>query len=247
MTKETDPENLDEGISPEWSPEKKARILRFRERIYTPLTPEQIDHIEQEMKVWFDDGDCRPKLEPSFLVGLDWIGFQTREFPEYASLDAYRNPPEFITHAFLSLDAYAIALLASNISFSSFDEIFFCCALKQDNLDSKMYLKFVTLSQHGEIIPSSNMLELLSSFSELLRAREFNESSLNFLEGEGYPMRCAYPGRMVANVSRYLKDRPVDQWPVAYLPITLTEELRTRAQDILAFLRSSNDVEGKPS
>ena len=60
-------------------------------------------------------------------------------------------------------------------------------------------------------------------------------------------MQFAYPGQMVAKASPFLRDRPDELWPQVTLSLTPTDELRIRAQDILAFLLSSIPVEGNPN
>jgi len=60
-------------------------------------------------------------------------------------------------------------------------------------------------------------------------------------------MQFAYPGQMVAKASPFLRDRPDELWPQVKLSIAPTDELRIRAQDILAFLLNSIPVEGNPN
>jgi hypothetical protein len=91
------------------------------------------------------------------------------------------------------------------------------------------------------------MLELLSSFPVLLSAKNIEGGAVLFLDGEGCPMQCNYPGRMIAGVSQFLRDRPADLWPQATLVLMPTVELRRRAQDILSFLRSSDSMEENPN
>jgi hypothetical protein len=110
-----------------------------------------------------------------------------------------------------------------------------------------MHLKFATIPGQGRINPDSVMLEMLNSFPRLLQTKGIEAGSVFFLEGEGCAMQFAYPGRMVAKASPFLRDRPDELWPQVKLSITPTDELRIRAQDILAFLLSSTPMEGNPN
>jgi hypothetical protein len=110
-----------------------------------------------------------------------------------------------------------------------------------------MHLEFATIPERGRIDPDSVMLELLSSFPRFLQTKRIEAGAIFFLEGEGCGMQFAYPGRMVAKASPFLRDRPDERWPQVTLSLTPTDELRIRAQDILAFLLSSIPVEGNPN
>ena len=91
------------------------------------------------------------------------------------------------------------------------------------------------------------MLEMLNSFPRLLQTKGIEAGAVFFLEGEGCAMQFAYPGQMVVEASPFLRNRPNELWPQVTLSLTPTDELRTRAQDILAFLLSSTPVEGNPN
>jgi hypothetical protein len=193
-----------------------------------------------------EEGDCQPKMEPS-LLGLDWSSFVTRKFPEYADQTSFRNPPEFISYGFSALDAYTTAMLAAHFSYRSLGVLNFTCSLKRSGPESQMDLEFATIPEQGRINPDSVMLEMLSTFPRLLQTKRIEAGSVFFLEGEGCAMQFAYPGKMVATASPSLRDRPDDLWPQVTLSLTPTDELRIRAQDILAFLLSSIPVEGNPN
>lgn len=216
------------------------------ERRWPALSEEQQEATLREFKRWMEEGGCQPKMEPS-LLGLDWSLFVTRKFPEYADQISFRNPPEFVSYGFSALDAYATAMLAAHFSFRSLGVLNFTCSLKRSGPESQMYLEFVTIPEQGRINPDPVMLEMLNSFPRLLQTKRIEAGAVFFLEGEGCGMRFAYPGQMVAKASPFLRDRPDDLWPQVTLSLTPTDELRIRAQDILAFLLSPDPVEGNPN
>ena len=216
------------------------------ERRWPALSPGAQKHMIAEFKRWMEEGCCQPKMEPS-LLGLDWSSCVTREFPEYAGQSSFWNPPEFISYAFSALDAYATAMLAAHFSFRSLGVLNFTCSLKRSGPASQMHLEFATIPEQGRINPESIMLEMLESFPRLLQTKRIEAGAVFFLEGEGCAMQFSYPGQMVAEASPFLRDRPEDLWPRVTLRLTPTDELRIRAQDILAFLLSSTPVEGNPN
>ena len=226
MTFEEEPAKLPVGRWPKLSPESKDRVL-------------------SEVKRQQDEGFLSPKMESS-LLDLDWSLFVPREFPEYAGQTSFWNPPEFISYAFSALDAYATAMLAAHFSYRSLGVLNFTCSLKRCP-ESQMHLKFVTIPERGRIDPRSVMLELLRSFPRFLQTKRIEAGAVFFLEGEGCGMQFAYPGQMVAKASPFLRDRPDELWPQVKLSIAPTDELRIRAQDILAFLLNSIPVEGNPN
>lgn len=219
---------------------------KMPDRPYEKLSPESKDRMLSELTRWLEEGFCQPKMEPS-LLGLDWSSFVTRKFPEYAGQTSFWNPPEFISYAFSALDAYATAVLAAHFSCLSLGVMNFTCNLKRRDPESQMHMEFVTTPERGRIDPSSVMLELLRSFPRFLQTKRIEAGSVFFLEGEGCGMQFAYPGRMVAKASPFLRDRPDDLWPQVTLSLAPTDELRIRAQDILAFLLSSVAMEGSPN
>ncbi|MGA9425133.1 MAG: hypothetical protein WBV33_08645 [Terracidiphilus sp.] len=219
---------------------------KMSERIYAELTPEQRESVIREFRRSLEAGGCSPKLNPS-LLGLDWELFETREFPEYANEVCFGNPPEFISLAFSALDAYATAMLAAHFSYRSLGVLNFTCSLKRSGPESQMHLEFATIPEQGHINPDSVILEMLKSFPRLLQTKRIEAGTVFFLEGEGCAMQFAYPGRMVAEASPFLRDRPHDLWPQVTLSLTPTDELRIRAQVILAFLLSSTSMDGSPN
>jgi hypothetical protein len=190
--------------------------------------------------LWLAEGYCQPKEEPS-LIGLDWSSFSTRKFAEYM------NPPEFINYAFKALDAYATAILAAQFSCLSLGILSFTCNLNRHDPESQMHMDLMTTPERGRIDPSSVELDLRRSFPRFLKTKRIEAREGYFLRGEGCRMRIAYPGQMVAKVSPFLRDRPDGLWPQATLSFPPTDEMRIRAQDILAFLLSSDDMDGRPS
>ena len=219
---------------------------KLPERCWSALSDEQREATLREFKRWTEEGGCQPKMEPS-LLGLDWSSFVTREFPESAGQTSFWNPPEFISYAFSALDAYATAILAAHFSYRSLGVLNFTCSLKQCGPESEMHLEFATISEQGRINPGSVMLEMLNSFPRLLQTKGIEAGAVFFMEGEGCAMQFAYPGQMVATASPFLRDRPDELWPKVTLSLTPTDELRIRAQDILAFLLSSTSMEGNPN
>lgn len=219
---------------------------KLSERRWPALSEEQREASLMEFKRLQEEGLCQPKMDPS-LLGLDWSSFVTREFPEYADQSSFGNPPEFISYAFTALDAYATAMLAAHFSYRSLGVLNFTCSLKQSGPESEMHLEFATIPERGRINPDLVMLEMLNSFSRLLQTKGIDAGAVVFLEGEGCAMQFAYPGRMLTKVSPFLRDRPDELWPQVRLSLTPTDELRMRAQDILAFLVSSTPVEGNPN
>jgi hypothetical protein len=224
----------------------KQEPTELSERRWPALSPEAQKHVIAEFKRWMKEGGCQQKMEPS-LLGLDWSSFVPREFQEYADQASFENPPEFISYAFSALDAYATAMLAAHFSYRSLGILNFTCSIKRSGPESQMHLEFATIPEQGRINPDSVMLEMLSAFPRLLQTKGIEAGAVFFLEGEGCGMQFAYPGQMVAKASPFLRDRPDDLWPKVTLSLTPTDELRIRAQDILAFLLSSTPVEGNPN
>jgi hypothetical protein len=219
---------------------------KLSERRWPALSPEAQKHVIAEFKRWMEEGGCQPKMEPS-LLGLDRSSFVTRKFPEYAEQIRFENPPEFISYAFSALDVYATAMLAAHFSYGSLGVLKFTCSLKRSGPESEMLLEFATIPERDRINPDSVMLEMLNSFPRLLQTKGIEAGAVFFLEGEGCGMQFAYPGRMVARASPFLRDRPDELWPKVTISLTPTDELRIRAQDILAFLLSSTSMDGNPN
>jgi hypothetical protein len=124
------------------------------------------------MRTWFEEGCCQPKVEPS-LLGPDWSSFETRKFPEHDRQISFLNPPEFVSYGFSALDAYATAMLAANSSSESHGLLTFTCKLKQFDSECEIALDFTITTEQGCIDSGRIMLELLSSFTVLLRAKKY--------------------------------------------------------------------------
>jgi len=103
------------------------------------------------------------------------------------------------------------------------------------------------MSDRRQINAGSVMVELLRSFPELLRTKRVDPGAVYFREAEGCLMDFAYPGQIVATASPFLRDRPVNLWPQVSLNLTPTNELRTRAREILNFLQSSAPTDRDPN
>jgi len=219
---------------------------KLPESRWQALSDEQREASLRGVERWMEEGGCQPKMEPS-LLGLDWSSFVTRKFQDYAEQIRFLNPPEFISYGFSALDAYATAMLAANLSYRSNGVLNFTCGLKRHDPESQMQLEFATKPERGRIDPGSIMLDLLNSFPRLLQTKRIEAGAVLFLEGEGCGMQFGYPGRMVAKASPFLRDRPDELWPQVTLSLTPTEELRTRARDVLNFLLNSASMEGNPN
>jgi hypothetical protein len=223
-----------------------ATVEGKTEQAYAKLSPEQKDCVLRSHKEWLEEGFSSPKIEDSML-GLDWSLFVARDFPEHAQDISFRNPPEFISYAYSTLDAYATAMLAAHFPRVPLGILTFTCKLKQNQLNSRLELEFITIPERGNIRPGTAMLELLESFPDLLRAKGLEEDAVYYLEGEGCPMLFAYPGRMLVTACPFLRDRPLDLWPEVSLAITPTEELVIRAQTLVEFVRNSDSRDGDPN
>jgi hypothetical protein len=192
------------------------------------------------------EGVVDSEMEPS-LLGLDWSMFVTRKHSECAGQIIFWDRPEFISYLFSALDAYATSMFAAHFSFRPLGTLNFTCRLKGSSRDTKMQLEFVTKPERGRISSGSMMFDMLRSFPRLLRTKGIEPGSVFFLEGDGCRMQFACPGRMVAELSPFLRDRPDAFWPEATLSLTPTDELRSRAQQILAFLVSSTSISDDPN
>jgi hypothetical protein len=201
---------------------------------------------EGDLNIWMEEGFCAPKIEDSML-GLDWSSFATRGFPEHSEDTAFRNPPEFVSYALSTLDAYSTAVLAAHIEHTSLGALHFSCRLKQQEVDSQLQLEFLTTPERGKILPGAAMMELLNAFPDLLRVKGIQEEAVYYLQGEGCPMLLSYPGRMLVRVSPFLRDRPLDLWPHATLSIAPTSELVIRAKAVVEFVQSTAPMTGNPN
>jgi hypothetical protein len=208
-------------------------------------TREKGSERECDLKIWMEEGFCAPKIEDSML-GLERSLFVTRKFPEHTQDTIYQSPPEFVSYALSTLDAYSTAILAAHVERTP-GVLHFSCSLKQRDPDSQLQLEFLTTPERGKIMPGTAMLELLNAFPDLLRAKGIQEDAIFYLQGEGCPMLLPYPGRMLVKVSPFLRDRPLDLWPQATLSIVPTNELVIRAKAIVEFVRDTEPVAGYPN
>ncbi len=200
---------------------------------------------ECDLKIWIEEGLCAPKIEDSML-GLDRSLFVTRKFPEHTQDTNFQSPPEFVSYALSTLDAYTTAILAAHVERPP-GVLHFSCSLKQRDADSQLQLEFLATPARGKILPGTAMVELLSAFPDLLRAKGIQEDAIFYLQGEGCPMLLPYPGRMLVKVSPFLRDRPLDLWPQATLSIVPTDELVLRAKAIVEFVRDTEPMDGLPN
>ena len=207
---------------------------------------EKVFQRECDLKIWMEEGFCAPKIENSML-GLDWSLFVTRSFPDHLEDTSFLPPPEFVSYAVSTLDAYTTAMLAAHIVRAPLGVLHFSCRLKQREVDSQLQLEFVTTTERGKIVPGTAMLELLNAFPDLLRAKGIQEDAVYYLQGEGCPMLFAYPGRMLVKVSPFLRDRPLDLWPQATLSIAPTDELVIRAKAVVEFVQNTAPMAGNPN
>jgi hypothetical protein len=204
------------------------------------LTSEQLEAVLSEVKRSMEEGYLSPKLEPS-LLGLDWDCFSTQEFSESATRQEWRNPPEFVPIGFSILDAYTAAILSSGFEFEPEELVSFRCRLTRFMLDGPTRIELRMKADRWPLATYDHHNEIHTAFRDLLGARGFDEARTQFLwqEGPGCPLSVSYPGNLVSQKSPLLRDRPVEEWPRASLTIPVTNELRSRARDVLAFLRSS--------
>jgi hypothetical protein len=203
------------------------------ERRYKALTPDEIDRLLLAYKRLLEEGFCPPRLDDSIL-GLDWSLFRPRTFPEHGDDARFRNPPEFISLSFATLDAYAAAFLAADVAHDRLGELTFLCRLRQGQIHSQLQLEFVTIPERGFIFPRTALFQLLATFPGLLRAKNLKKKAC-YAAGAGCPMTIPYPGKMIAGLTPCLRDRPPDLWPEVFLRIVPTGELVLRARTAVQF------------
>jgi len=242
--------NCRETLTAVWLP-TQAEAAAFGDRLSAMMLEylgarEQGFQRECDLKIWMEEGFCAPKIEDSML-GLDWSLFATRSFPEHSEDSSFQDPPELVSYALSTLDAYSTAVLAAHIEPTSLGVLHFHCRLKQREVDSQLQLEFVTTPERGQILPGTAMLELLNAFPDLLRAKGIQEDAVYYLQGEGCPMVLAYPGRMRVKVSPFLRDRPLDLWPQTTLSIAPTDELVMRATAVVEFLQNTEPMTDNPN
>jgi hypothetical protein len=213
----------------------KETTLQEEERRYKALTSEEIDRLLLAYQRLVEEGFCPPRLDDSIL-GLDWSLFRPRTFPEHAEDPRFRNPPEFISVSFATLDAYAAAILAARIAHEVLGELTFLCRLRQSELNSQLQLEFMTVPERGFLSPRIALFELLSTFPRLLQAKNLRRNA-SYALGAGCPMVIAYPGKMIAEFSPCLRDRPRNLWPEVFLKLLPNEQLILRARTAVKFAK----------
>lgn len=214
------------------------------ERKWPALSAAERELTIQKLERWVEQGFCQPKLEPS-LLGLDWDYFSTREFSERARHRDWIDPPEFTPITFSMLDAYAAAILSSAFAFEPKESVSFRGRLTRFMLDGPTKLEIWTSAERWPLAMFDYAIEIHRAFRDFLDARGFDETNTWFtsMEGPGCPLSISYPGRLISQKSSLLRERPVEEWPCASLSIQVTEGLRSRAREVLAFIRNSPEVD----
>jgi hypothetical protein len=219
--------------------------LQENERRFQALTPEEIDRLLLAYQRLLEEGFCPPRVDDSIL-GLEWSSFCTRTFPEHADDARFRNPPEFLSLSCSTLDAYAAAVLAADIAHDRLGTLTFLCSLKQSEFNSHLRLEFVTFPERGFLLPGTAMMELLMTFSGLLRAKNLKRN-MCYLPGRGCPMSIPYPGKMIARLSPCLRDRPPHLWPAVSVKIVPAKELVLRARTVVKFAKDLDLIDNDPN
>ena len=111
--------NCREILTAVWHP-TQAQAVGFGDRLSMMMfecleAHEKGSEGECDLKIWMEGGFCAPKIEDSML-GLDRSSFVTRNFPEPPQDTSFRSPPEFVSYALSTLDAYSTAILAAHVS-----------------------------------------------------------------------------------------------------------------------------------
>jgi hypothetical protein len=227
------------------SGEPKETLLEQDKRPYKKLTSEEKDRLILTYKRLLEEGFCAPRLDDSIL-GLDWSLFQSRVFPEHADDTRFLNPPEFVSIALATLDAYAAAMLAAQWAHDRPGELTFLCRLGRSELNLQLQLEFQTLPERGSFVPRAALLELLATFAGLLRAKNLRLNAY-YGQGAGFPLVIPYPGKMIAELSPCLKDRPRGLWPEISLRILPTQDLLSRARGVVKFAQDLDLLNNIPS
>jgi hypothetical protein len=143
--------------------------------------------------------------------------------------------------AFSILDAYTAAILSSAFEFEPGEQVSFRGRLTRFMLDGPTRIELWINAERWPLAMFDYINEIHRAFRDFLGARGFEEPKTQFssMEGPGCSLTISYPGRLVSQKSSLLRDRPVEEWPCASLTIRVTEDLRSRARDVLAFIRSS--------
>ena len=182
-----------------------------------------------------EEGCCQPKLEPS-LLGLEWDCFSTYKFPQ-----GWQDPPEFAPIAFSILDAYAAAILASGFEFEAEEPVSLGAQLTRIMLDGPTTIELWMNAERWPLNTHDHNPEIYSAFREFLTVRQFEEEKTKFawMEGPGCRLYIGYPGQMVSQKSPFLRNRWGDDWPRATLKLRVTDAMKGRAREVLAFLRAT--------
>jgi hypothetical protein len=159
------------------------------------LTPEQIDAVLAQHKVWMDEGGCQGILRPSPL-GLEWDEFIFAKFPGHEGETAFLSPPELVSIGLATLGAYTTAVLASDLTFETMGALTFRCDLgrfglgpDEDSLGHSTVLVFGMDSEHGGADFSSGMPAVIDAFEYLLSSLD-----IGLYEGLVHPRRSPiYP------------------------------------------------------
>jgi hypothetical protein len=206
-------------------------LQKEMERVEPQLTVEERSRLSLSYQQLLEQGLCRAKLSSS-LLGFAWSQFEPRVFPDRAEDPNFRNPPEFLSFSFVSLDAYVTAMLAARLRHGDYGQMTFCCRLQKDTSRRQLQLEFVTGTERGTLPPGTAMMDLLSSLPQLLQMKQiFGE--VCYMSEAGCRMLIPYPGKMVAERCPALRDRPHELWPAVTLRIHPTKEMVGRANGLV--------------
>lgn len=208
------------------------------DRKWPALTPEQRQRTVNGIERDIEDGFIQPKFVPS-LLGLEWECFSTQEFTKRPERPDWIDPPEFAPIAFSILDAYSATLLSSGFEFEPEEPVSFRGRLTRFHEGPTMIELWIE-TPRWPLDMSRNSNEIRNAFRDFLGAQGFEEAKTQFLwmEGPGCSLAICYPGKLETQKSPFLRSRPVEEWPCASLSIRVTEGLRSRARDVLEFVRS---------
>ena len=177
------------------------------------------------------------------LLGLDWLLFVRRGFPGGPDELTLSDSAELTACSLAALDAYATAILACHLRLKDPGELTFQCTLAQNKVDSKLKFVFVTNTEFGDIPPRTAMIDLLSSFPQLLKVKRM-AANASYLPGAGCPMEIPYPGSTPGGLCALLRDRPDTQWPQVTLKLRPNEDLVRRARGLVDFIWESGAFRG---
>jgi hypothetical protein len=130
-----------------------------------------------------------------------------------------------------------VTILAAPLPFETLGALELICSLKRENASSPMHLEFRTVAQRSCLEAPSDAEAVVRSFAEALHARGIMKEPTLYTRARDYFVELAYPGVMIADVSPYLSNRPVDLWPQATLHLLPTEELCRSARQLVMLLQ----------